>query len=232
LAVAIPVADHEAVEAHPALEDVGQQARIAVHLGPVPAGERGHHRQGPGVDRGDIALGVQADQVVFRDLRITLVVAVLGPAVAQEVLGAGGDVALLDQATLRYRALDAEDHLAGIVADDGGVFGIAFIGPAPAIVARDGQGRAERPVEAGGRGLERGRLADPADQLGIVRRAQRDVVREEGRADHIVVAMDGVDAKHQRDVRAARTLRRAFAEGPRGVDPGLLRRAVGRADRR
>jgi hypothetical protein len=38
----------------------------------------------------------------------------VGAAVAEEVLGAGGDVALLDHMPLADRALQAQDHLAGI----------------------------------------------------------------------------------------------------------------------
>ena len=51
LLVAVPVADQEAGEAHPALEHVGEQARVAVVLEAVPARVGGHHGEDAGVDR-------------------------------------------------------------------------------------------------------------------------------------------------------------------------------------
>ncbi len=61
--MAVPVADDEALKAHPPLQGVRQQAAVAVVLDALPAGVRDQHRQGAGIDGGGIALGVQADQL-------------------------------------------------------------------------------------------------------------------------------------------------------------------------
>ena len=195
LGMAVPVADDEAVKPHPALQHIGQQRAVAVHLLPVPAGERGHDRHRARVDRWRIARRMDADQRVLGHDRVALVDPARRAAVAQIMLRAGGDMAVLD-AVAAGLALQPLDHRAGIAAHQCRILRIALIGAAPAIVLRHGQRRSERPVDPRRGRLRRGRRADPPDQVGIMRRAQRAVVREERRANDVVVAMDGVDAEH------------------------------------
>ena len=106
-------------------------------------------------------------------------------------------------------ALDALDIGGAELGDHGGVFGVAFVGAAPAIVAHHGQGGREVPVEPGdGHFAGRGG-ADLADQVGVAGGAETDVVGEERGADHVVVAVDRVDAPENRD--GGRAVVSAFA---------------------
>jgi hypothetical protein len=63
------------------------------------------------------------------------------------------------------------------------------------------------------------------DQLGIAGRAERDVVREDRRPDHVAVAVDRVDAEEDRDLEAR--LGRAGLEPIVHVGP-VLERVLGR----
>ncbi len=233
LAVGVPVADDEAVKAHPGLQHAGQKALVPVQLDALPTGEGGHHRHHARVDGRDVARGVQTGELALAVLVVALVLAVRGPAVAQEVLGRSRHAAVLQRRPCAGRALQAGHQLSGIGGDDLRVLGIAFVGAAPAVVAHHGQGRPEAPVDPDGGGLAGGRLADPAHQGRVVHGAQADVVREEGRAHDIVVPVHGVDAEDDRDRRAARAgFQRGGAKGPRCGQPGRSRRAVRRIQRR
>ncbi|MNI60960.1 hypothetical protein D3C73_1162030 [compost metagenome] len=105
------------------------------------------------------------------------------------------DVALAAQ--IRRRPLQAAHHLAGIVIDDGGIFGIAFIGPAPAIVPGNRHRRSEGPVQPGGGHFPRRHLADTVDEPRIPRRPKADVVREQGRREDVVVAVHRIGRPHE-----------------------------------
>ena len=65
-----------------------------------------------------------------------------------------------------------------------GVFRIALIGAAPAVVARHGDGRRERPILPGHARFDRRDLANLAHERGIVAAPKTDVVREDRGADH------------------------------------------------
>ena len=118
------------------------------------------------------------------------------------------------------RALDALDHLAGIGGDDRRVFGIAFVGAAPAVVLHHRDGRREAPVDAGRRGLCGGDRADLLDQRWIAHRAKADVMREQRRADDIVGAVDRVGAPDHRHHRTTvRALDRGVVEGVEQLEP-------------
>ncbi len=67
--------------------------------------------------------------------------------------------------------LQAEHHGRGVLPHDLGVFGIAFIGPAPANVAYDGERGSEAPVESGNPDLASGDLADLPHEAWIAGRA-------------------------------------------------------------
>src|SRR5262249_33224816 len=108
--------------------------------------------------------------------------------------------------------LHAADFLVAVRAGDARVLRVPLVRPAPAVVLRDGDGRAERPVLAGRADLGRGGRADPADQARVVRRAEGDVLREDGGAEDVVVAVHGVDAPDRRDAQAG-----GLRRGPVGV---------------
>src|SRR6202012_5893998 len=114
--------------------------------------------------------------------RVALI-ASAGAAVADEMLGRGDQMARPEEIPGADLALDAGDHLPGISGLDTGIFRIAFVTTPPAIVAPHRERRGERPVEACCGGLLCGDRADLADQLGIARRAEADIVGEEGGAD-------------------------------------------------
>ena len=200
LADAVPVGHHEAVEAHLLLQGHGQQVAGAVHLAVVlaggdvvPAVERGHHRLHAGLDGTVVPLPVHVDHLRLRDQRIALVLAAVGGAVADEMLGGGDHVAVLVQQPLH--ALDVGGR---VFADQRGLGGIALVGASPARVLRDRDGRRERPGHAGGaRGLAGG-LGDALDQFDVMRGAQADVVREDGGAVDVAVSVHGIGAPDHR----------------------------------
>ncbi len=132
---------------------------------------------------------------------VALVAPAVGAAVAQEVLGGRDHVVLVEEGG--PLALQPADHGGGVGGHDLGIFRIALVGSAPAVVPHHGQGRSERPVHAQRPHLlGRGR-ADPADEVGITRRAQADIVREERGSVDVVVAVHGVGGPHHRDADAA-----------------------------
>src|SRR5690606_13272667 len=220
LAVAVPVADHEAVEVEAALEHVGQQRLVPVQLGAVVAVERGHHRLRAGVDRGDVAGGVDVAQLGLAGQVVALVAALAGAAIAEEVLDRDHHVAVVQAVRRAGLALQAFHHGAGALRHRLRVLRVALVGAAPAHVLRHRHGRGEGPLHAGGAGLDRGDLADPALQLDVAGRAQADVVREQGGADHVALAVHGVDAPDDRDrLAAAGGVHRRLPEGVGQLQP-------------
>ncbi len=156
---AFQVADHEPVEAEAALQHVGQQALVAVHLDAVPGGEARHHRHRAGIDAGNVAGRVDVDEVLLGDPRVALIGAAFGAAIGKEVLHRRRDLALLDAAFPRL-ALQAAHHGGGIGAGDVGKLRVTLIAAAPAVVARHRDCRREGPVDTGGGGLGGGHRAD------------------------------------------------------------------------
>src|SRR5205085_12148095 len=69
----------------------------------------------------------------------------------------------------------------------------AFVGAAPTCILRDGDTGSEGPIDAGGTYFVGGDLADAADEISIARATEADVMREDYGAQHIAVAVDGVD---------------------------------------
>ena len=205
--MAIPVADHEAIEAQFAAQEIGQQRLVAVHLATVDRVEAGHDRFDTGVDRCRIGIGVQRLQVFYVAVHFALVDTLVGPAVAEEVLRGGDDVACAQMVGIALGTLQALDQRRAERGDDLGIFRIAFICAAPAVVARDGHGGREVPVDAGYLDLDCRGMADAAQQVGIAGRAKADIVREDRGLDHIGVAVDGIGAPDGRDDRFAVFLR-------------------------
>ena len=144
-----------------------------------------------GLERFDVAVDV------------ALVDALHGAAVGEKMLGGRRDMTLAEKFRRALAALQPLDQRRAERCDDPRIFGIAFVSPAPAVVPRDGDGGREVPVDAGRRDLHRGCRADPAEQVGITRRAQTDIVREDRRADDVGVAVDRVGAPDGRDDRLA-----------------------------
>ena len=208
LADAVPVRHDETVEAHLVLQCHRQQVACAMHLAVVlagsdvvPAVERRHDGLHAGLDGPVVALAVDVDHRGLRDRGVALVLAAVSGAIADEMLGSGDDIAVLVQ-----HALHALDVRGGVLADQCRLRGIAFIRPAPARVLRDRDRRGKRPGHASGtRGLSRG-FGDALDQFDVVRGTQADVVREDGRAVHVAVAMHGIGPPDHRhgDLRIGR----------------------------
>ena len=199
LGVRVPVADDKAVEAEPAFQHVGEQRAVGVHLRALPRGERRHHGQDARPERAFVARQVGGDEIRLRDLRVALVLAVRGTAVGDEVLGGRGHVAGLQEPCALRRSLQALDHGRGEALHERRVLRIALVVTAPAAVLGHRDGRRERPVDAGRGDVLGGRGADPARELGVVGRTERNVVRIEHGTDDVVVAVHGVDAEDHRN---------------------------------
>ncbi|MNF80128.1 hypothetical protein D3C84_623650 [compost metagenome] len=229
LAVTIPVRDHQTIKAHLALEHIGQQIaaamQLAVVLGPVlwqhiaiklivPTVERRHDHLGAGIQPREVAHGVQVAQIGFRIEVLAPVDPVLGSAVPHKMLHVRDDMALAAQ--IRRRPLQAAHHRAGIVIDNGGIFGIALIGPAPAIIPGHRDRRGKGPVQPGGGHFPRRHLTDTVDEPRIPRRSQADVVREQGRREDIVVAVHRIGRPHEGDAIAP-ALKARLRRQPVGV---------------
>ena len=115
------------------------------------------------------------------------------------MLGGGDHAPFTEEVVSTLAALQAFDQRRAHGGDEAGVFGIAFIGPPPAIVLRDGDRGGEIPVDPGDFDLDRGGVADATHQVGIARRAEADIVGKDGRADDIGVSVDGIGAPDRRD---------------------------------
>jgi len=176
---------------------------VAVQLQTVPTAERGHHGLRAGIERGDVGRAVNVAELLLARPCVSLIAALEGAAVAQEVLRRGDDPLLAEELGAADRALESLDQGSRVQGDDLGVFRVAFVRAAPAVVPCDGDGRTEVPVQAGGAHLAGRDLADAANQIGIPGRAEPDVVGEDRRTDHVVVAVYGVHAPDHRNADSA-----------------------------
>ena len=203
LAVRIPVRHDEAAEVHPVLQHPGQQALVAGHLLALPAGEAGHHRGDSFGDGGAIGLAVDVAQLRLADRGIALIDTIVRPAVGEEMLGRGEHVGTAQEVVARRRALQSADHRADIGCDEVGVGTVALVGAAPAEIAWHGNRRGEGPFLARDADFLRGRCADPFDQGRVAHRAEADIVREDGCADDVRMAVHRVGTPDQRDADTA-----------------------------
>ena len=201
LRMAIPVADDEPVEAPAPLEHAGQQTRVAVHLDAIPSREARHHALDVGLERGDIGGGMKADQFGLGDSGVAAIAAFRRAAIGEEMLRRGDDMRPLQPIRVAASPLDAVDECGSIACRDRRVLAEAFISPPPAVIARDRDRWRKGPVEPGDAHLDCGDLPDPFDQRGVPRRAEADIVREQRRADDIVMTVDRVRSPHHRDAR-------------------------------
>ncbi len=82
------------------------------------------------------------------------------------------------------------------------ILGEAFVGAAPARILRHGDAGREGPLDAGGAHFLGGDALHLLHQRRIARAAEADVMREDHRAEDVVVPVHGVDAVEQRDLQA------------------------------
>ncbi len=120
------------------------------------------------------------------------------PPVRQVVLGAGEDAPGVPKVPSLQPAHRRLAHLSHQLR----VLGEALVRAPPPLVAGDGHAGGERPVDGGGPHLLRGEAPDLFDQGGVAGGAQADVVREDDRPQHVVVAMHRVHAVEERDPQA------------------------------
>ena len=201
LAVAVPVTHHEAVEAQFVAQHAGQQRFIAVHFAAVDRVEAGHDRFHTRPDGSGVGGSVDLLQLLDIAGHFALVDTLIGPAVAEEVLGSGNDMACAQPIGITLAPLQAFDQRSAQRRDDLRILGIAFIGPAPAIILRHCDGGREVPVDPGDFDLGGGGFADAAYQIGVACRAKADIVREDRSPHHIGMAMHGIGAPHRGDDR-------------------------------
>ena len=131
---------------------------------------------------------MHVDHVRPADPGVALVLAVCRRAVADEMLGRSHDVGVAEI------SLQAGHVSAGISAYQRALVGEALIGASPACILRNGKGRRERPIHAGGTHGARSGCANLPDQGRIVCRTQADIVRKQRGAKHIAVAVHRIRA--------------------------------------
>ena len=214
LADRVPVRDDEAVESDLLLDDLVHQVLVARVLALVlPAEEADHDGLRAAGQRAEVALAVDVDELRLRREHDALVDALLGAAVGDVVLGRAEDAVEGRQppipvvpavaaivVVIRVEPHDALGDGRRELADHARLLRPALVGPAPPIVAHHREAGTERPVLTRGADRALGRLADLAHQAGVARGAQPDVVREDRRAEDVVVAVHRVDAPEGRNL--------------------------------
>ena len=111
------------------------------------------------------------------------------------------------------RALNAFNKLSGIGSRDFGIFGISFIGSAPSVITHNGDGRCKCPFLRANPDFLRRNFSNLAKQFWIAGRPEPNIVRKNGRAGNVIVAMHGIRAPNHRNKWHA-------------VSIGLLRRLI------
>ena len=115
--------------------------------------------------------------------------------------------------------LQSQHGRSGEVAHNSGIFGIAFVGSAPARILRNRDARCEGPVDPGRARLFGGDLHDALHQRRVASATQPDVVREDYGAEHVAVPVHGIDAVEQRNAQAR--LQRVLLKVVVHVGPGF-----------
>ena len=142
---------------------------------------------------------MQAYQIGFRQDGITLILAAIRSAVAEEMLGRGDDVSVCQEVIRTKHALQAFNDAGRIGGDNLRILAEAFIGASPAAVARDSDCGGEGPVMACHAQFGRGDACDLSHEVRIAHGAEPDIVGKERAADNVVVAVDGIDAPDDGD---------------------------------
>ena len=138
-----------------------------------------------------------------------------GAAVADKMLGACHD----GQRIVQPFALQTVGHRFAQFADQIWILGKTFVGPSPAFVARDSDAGCERPLDSRRPDFVGRHAAHLFHQFRVARATQADVVRKDHRADHVVVAVDAVDAVEDRDAQPR--LERPLLAGVVGISPSF-----------
>jgi hypothetical protein len=176
---------------------------------------------------------VNADEVLFADIRVALIESVGGAAIAEKMFCRRCNRSPLQQPARTRLALQAQHHRFGVLPYQIRDLRVSFVRTAPPIILRHGEGRTKCPVDAGRRRFRRGRCADTTDQIRIARGAQSDVVRKDRGPDRVVVTVHGVDAEDHGNRRVAGTfLHGDFTKGAGRFDPCLRLRTILAAQRR
>ena len=203
LAVAIPIADDEPIEAEFAAQDIGQQRLVAMHLFAVDRIEAGHDRFHTGSDGCRVGRGVDRLQRFDIAGDFTLIHALIGAAIAEKMFRCGNHMPRAETVRVALATLEAFDQRCAQGRDDCRILGVAFVGATPPVILSDGDRGREVPVDPGDLDFHCGRFADAANEVGIARGAERNVVREDRGADYIGMAMNGIGAPHGRNDRFA-----------------------------
>ncbi len=190
--VAGVVGDDEALETPLAAQQVGHQPVVAGRRNPRDLVERGHRRQGAGVERRLVRRQIDFAQRALRHVDRVVVEARLGGAIGREMLDAGEQMLV----RLEVVALEAAHPRRGEQLAEQRVLAAAFDAASPALVAGDVDHRREVPVDAGAGRFERRGLRRSAGKLGLEARdfGQR---HREDRA----VAVNDVGGEDQRDLQ-------------------------------
>jgi len=118
-------------------------------------------------------------------------------AVADEVFGARQDGKRVGQ----VRALEAAHRRASHFLHQLRVFGETFVRAAPTYILRHRDARREHPLDAGGADFLGGDSLHSFHQRGVARASHPDIVREDDRAQDVVVPVHRVDAVQDRNLK-------------------------------
>ena len=190
-AVAVPVSDHDPVEAQLAAQIIGEQRAVAVQLDAIDRRERSHRGLYPRRDRRRVRRGVDAPELGHVTTRVAAILAARA-AIAEKVLGRRDHPPLVEETGRARIALQAADHRFAQRGHDGRVFRKAFVSPPPAVVGRHRERRGKVPIDPGDRDLGSGGGTDPLDKPGIARGTETDVVRKERRGAEIAMPMNRI----------------------------------------
>ena len=145
----------------------------------VPTIKAGHNRLRTGLQTTNIALCMVIKQLLLTNFCIALINAVSCGTVANKVFYRTYDMAFI-QKVFRNIALQTFHDSSSIVMHDLRVFGVAFVGTAPAHITGNRNRRRENPVNTSDHHLGRCNTRNVFNQLGIVCRTQTNVMREYG----------------------------------------------------
>ena len=217
-----PVGDEEALKIQFTFQHVGEQMFLAVHFFAIPTVVGNHDGADAGLNVRDVGREKFFEQRGLVTNGVALVNAICSAAIADEMFrarenrsGFGG----------KFFALQTNRRRNAEFGDKFRVVGIAFVGAAPAFVLRDGNARRERPADAGAGNFSGGHAFGALDELGVVRRAEGDVMREDRCAINVVMAVDGINAVKQGNLQPR--LQRLRLKTIGKIQPVLRRVAAG-----
>ena len=167
-------------------------------LDALPAVIGGHHRLNTGADRAYVPLGMDVAQLTLRSAVVPPVHPVGGTAVADEVLGGRDDMTCVQKRRTAHHTLQSADNATSVGPHDLGVLGVSLVRAPPPVIAHHGHDRGERPIDSGHRDFAGRDRTDALDKVRVVCCAESDVMREQCRADHVVMAVDRIRAPDDR----------------------------------